>query len=154
MTESPPPESPLPESPPAGPDLAARAWQNLRILLHERGDRRREVAAATGMSFTRTRALRRLVAGPLTLGELAEVLLTDRPYTSLLVDDLVERGLVERTTNHADRRSKIVTITEAGREVAARAQRILGTPPPELRELPPEDLAALDRIAARLVAEE
>ncbi|WP_242901736.1 MarR family winged helix-turn-helix transcriptional regulator [Actinomadura terrae] len=154
MTEYPVTEDPAAEAPAGEPDLAARAWRNLRILLHERGDRRREVVAALGMSFTRTKALRRLAAGPLTLRELADVLLTDRPYTTLLVDDLVERGLVERTPNHADRRSKIVSITEAGRVLAAEAERILGTPPAELRDLPPEDLAALDRIAARLVAEE
>ncbi|TDD65430.1 MarR family winged helix-turn-helix transcriptional regulator [Actinomadura rubrisoli] len=133
------------------PDIAARAWRNLHILLHERGDKRREVTEALGMSFFRTKALRRLSARPMTLRELADTLLTDRPYTTLVVDDLVERGLVERAPNPADRRSKIVSVTAAGRAAAAEADRILGTPPAVLRELPPEDLAALDRIAARLV---
>ncbi|WP_131738935.1 MarR family winged helix-turn-helix transcriptional regulator [Actinomadura roseirufa] len=133
------------------PDAATRAWHNLRILLHDRGDRRREVTEALGMSFARIKALRRLAAAPMTLRDLADVLLTDRPYTTLLVDDLVARGLVERTPNPADRRSKIVTVTAAGRAAAARAEEIMGTPPAELYGLPPEDLAALDRIAARLV---
>ncbi|QXJ25145.1 MarR family transcriptional regulator [Actinomadura graeca] len=136
------------------PHPAARAWHNLRILLHERGDRRHEATEALGMSFARIRALRRLAAGPMTLRDLAEELLTDRPYTTLVVDDLVERGLVERTPNRADRRSKIVSVTPAGRAAAAEAQRILDTPPPALYALSPEDLAALDRIAARLVAED
>ncbi|WP_067461928.1 MarR family winged helix-turn-helix transcriptional regulator [Actinomadura macra] len=134
-------------------DLAARAWQNLRILLHERGDRRQEATESLGMSFVRIKALRRLVAGPMTLRDLAEDLVTDRPYTTLVVDDLVERGLVERTPSRTDRRSKIVTVTPAGRAAAAKAERILGTPPPALYALSPEDIAALDRIAARLVAE-
>ncbi|MFD0686715.1 MarR family winged helix-turn-helix transcriptional regulator [Actinomadura fibrosa] len=138
----------------AGTDAAARAWHNLRVLLQERGDRRREATEALGLSFARIKALRRLAgAGPMTLRELADVLLTDRPYTTILVDDLVERGLVERNPNPVDRRSKIVAVTDAGRAAAAEAERILDTPPPALYDLPPDDLAALDRIAARLVEE-
>ncbi|MFD0384002.1 MarR family transcriptional regulator [Streptomyces stramineus] len=82
------------------------------------------------MSFFRVKALRRIARGPLTLRELAELLLTDRPYTTLVVDDLAGRGLVERSANPADRRSKIVTVTPAGRAAAERAERILGTPRP------------------------
>jgi DNA-binding MarR family transcriptional regulator len=141
---------------PATAETAARAWHNLRVLLHERVDRRREVVEALGMSFTRTKALRRIAAAaePMTLGDLADVLLTDRPYTTLIVDDLVGRGLVERSPNPADRRSKIVTVTEAGRAAAAEAERILDNPPAPLLDLPPEDLAVLDRVAARLVTED
>ncbi|TDD76136.1 MarR family transcriptional regulator [Actinomadura darangshiensis] len=137
-------------------DVAARAWHNLRILLHERGDRRREVSDALGMSFFRVKALRYIAAAdtPMPLRDLAGRMLTDRPYTTLLVDDLVGRGLVERTSNPADRRSKLVTVTAAGRAAAAEAERILGTPPPEMYDLPAEDLAVLDRVAARLVAED
>ncbi|WP_019630979.1 MarR family winged helix-turn-helix transcriptional regulator [Actinomadura atramentaria] len=133
-------------------DPAVRAWHNLRVLLQERGDRRREVTEELGMSFFRTKALRRIAQRPMTLRDLADALITDRPYTTLVVDDLERRGLVERTTNPADRRSKIVSATEAGRAVAARAEEILGRPPASLYALPPEDLAALDRIAAVLVA--
>ncbi|SFN16321.1 MarR family protein [Actinomadura madurae] len=134
---------------------AARAWHNLRVLLHERADRRREVSEALGMSFFRVKALRRIAAAttPLTLRDLAEALVTDRPYATLVVDDLVGRGLVERSPHPADRRSKIVTVTEVGRAAAAEAERILDTPPPELHDLPPEDLAVLDRVAARLVTD-
>ncbi|MEU8117156.1 MarR family transcriptional regulator [Spirillospora sp. NPDC049024] len=136
-------------------DTAARAWHNLRVLLHERGDRRREATEALGMSFFRVKALRYIAAAtaPLTLRGLAELLLTDRPYVTLVVDDLVGRGLVERTENPADRRSKLVTATAAGRAAAAEAERILDTPPPSLYDLPAEDLEVLDRIAARLVSE-
>ncbi|WP_214320393.1 MarR family winged helix-turn-helix transcriptional regulator [Nonomuraea sediminis] len=132
-------------------DPAARAWKNLRILLQERGDRRREVTEALGMSFFRIKALRAIARQPMTLRDLADSLLTDRPYTSLVVEDLASRGLVERTANPADRRSKIVTVTEAGAETAAEAERILNQPPAALYDLPEADLAALDRIAAHLI---
>ncbi|RFS85545.1 MarR family transcriptional regulator [Actinomadura spongiicola] len=144
------------EAPDPRSEMAARAWHNLRILLHERADRRHEATEALGMSFIRIKALRRLAAAaePMTLRDLADVLLTDRPYTTLVVDDLVGRGLVERSPNPADRRSKIVTVTEAGRAAAARAERILDSPPPILRDLPAEELVVLDRVAARLVADD
>lgn len=152
------PASGRPSAPAAGgtPDLAARAWRNLSTLMHERSDRRAEVTEALGMSFFRVKALRRLAAAPepLTLRGLADRLLSDRPYVTLVVDDLVERGLVERAANPADRRSKLVTVTDAGRAVAAEAERILSTPPAALYELPPEELAVLDRVAARLVEDE
>lgn len=136
-------------------DVAARAWRNLGIVFHERNDLRREVTEALGMSFFRIKALRRIAAAapPLTLRGVAELLLTDRPYATVVVDDLVARGLVERAPNPADRRAKLVTATEAGRAAAAEAERILTTPPPELYELPAEDLAVLDRIAAHLLKE-
>ncbi|MGH3240737.1 MAG: MarR family winged helix-turn-helix transcriptional regulator [Spirillospora sp.] len=135
-------------------EMARRTWHNLRVLLQERGDRRREATEALGMSFFRIKALRRIAAAsePMTLRDLADGLLTDRPYTTLVVDDLVGRGLVERSPNPADRRSKIVTVTAAGRAAAARAEAILDTPPASLHDLPAEDLAVLDRVAARLVA--
>ena len=135
-------------------EMAARAWHNLRVLLHERGDRRRAATEALGMSFIRIKALREIAAAtaPTTLRDLADVLFIDRPYATIVVDDLVGRGLVERSANPADRRSKLVTATRAGRAAAAEAERILDTPPPALHDLPAEDLAVLDRVAAHLVA--
>ncbi|TDB82965.1 MarR family transcriptional regulator [Actinomadura sp. KC216] len=137
-------------------EMAERTWRNLRVLLLERGDRRREATEALGMSFFRIKALRRIAAAPepMTLRDLADLLLTDRPYTTLVVDDLVGRGLVERSPNPADRRSKLVTATEAGRAAAAKAERILDTPPPSLYGLPADELAVLDRVTARLIADE
>ncbi|MFF4650531.1 MarR family transcriptional regulator [Streptomyces sp. NPDC001380] len=130
--------------------LAARTWHNLRALVLEENDRRREVVDALGMSFVRIKALRRLAAAPATLRALAADLATDAPYTTVVVDDLARRGLVERTPHPEDRRAKIVSVTEAGRAAAAEADRILGEPPEALLALPPDDAAALDRITAAL----
>ncbi|UQI43787.1 MarR family transcriptional regulator [Streptomyces sp. HU2014] len=147
MTTHPHPHSP----PPQRSAAAERAWGNLRQIVLGGNERRKEVVEALGMSFFRVKALRRIARGPVTLRELADQLVTDRPYTTLVVADLAERGLVERTANPADRRSKIVSVTAPGRAAAERAERILGAPPSALLALPEEDLAALDRIAARLV---
>lgn len=130
---------------------AERVWRRLRELVLERYDRRKEVSAALDMSFIRAKALRRLAAGPLALRDLAAVLATDKPYTTLVVDDLETRGLVRRSTHPTDRRSKIVTITPAGARAAHRAEQILGEPPAPVRDLDPTDLATLDRILAALL---
>ncbi|GAA4670429.1 MULTISPECIES: MarR family winged helix-turn-helix transcriptional regulator [Amycolatopsis] len=129
---------------------AVRVWERLWDLVAVRHDRRKRVVDELGLSFVKTKALRRLAARPMTLRELAEELLIDRPYATVLVDDLEQRGLVERTVRPEDRRSKIVTPTAAGRAAAETANRILSEPPESLLALPPEDLAALDRILDRL----
>lgn len=135
-------------------EVTARVWRNLRAVLLERGERRKEIVEAIGMSFFRVKVLRRVAVAPAPLSELATRLGSDRPYLTLVVDDLAKRGLVERHQHPTDRRSKIVSATPEGRAVAARAEEILGTPPPALRALPEADLAVLDRIMTTLAAEE
>ncbi|MFE6778318.1 MarR family winged helix-turn-helix transcriptional regulator [Streptomyces sp. NPDC057702] len=130
---------------------ATRAWQGLHTLLLDRHNRRKEVADALGMSFSRVRALRRIAPGPLTLRELAQRLGTDPPYTTVIVDDLVRRGLAERVTHPVDRRAKLVRLTTEGRTAAERATAILSTPPEALLALPREDVEALDRVVGRLL---
>ncbi|MYX32103.1 MarR family transcriptional regulator [Streptomyces sp. SID8377] len=103
------------------------------------------------MSFFRVKALRRIAADPVTPGDLAADLMTDRPYVTLVVDDLARRGLVERTPHPRDRRRKLLSVTPAGASAAEEADRILGTPPPGLVALDPEELAALDRVVTKLL---
>jgi DNA-binding MarR family transcriptional regulator len=140
-----------PES--GGEEAAERVWRNLRALVLERNERRKEVAEALGMSFFRAKALRRIAARPSQMSELAAQLASDRPYLTLVVDDLEKRGLVERRQHPTDRRCKIVSATEAGLAAAARANAILGNPPPALLALSPADLADLDRITSALAAD-
>ncbi|NJP42170.1 MarR family transcriptional regulator [Streptomyces sp. PRB2-1] len=102
------------------------------------------------MSFFRVKALRRIAAQSYRMSELAAELASDRPYLTLVVDDLEQRGLVQRTQHPTDRRCKIVSATPAGQAAAARANAILGTPPPALLALPAADLATLDRITSEL----
>jgi DNA-binding MarR family transcriptional regulator len=131
-------------------ESADRVWLGMSALVLN-NDRRKEVSDALGISFFRAKALRRLAKAPMCQRDLAAMLSTDRPYTTLLVDDLERRGLVERTVDPDDRRSKIVTATPAGIAAAELADRILDTPPKALRDLDPADLEALDRIIAALL---
>lgn len=133
-------------------EVATRTWNRLRTLVLDRHDRRKEVSVALEMGFIRAKALGRVAAGPCKLRDLAARLGTDAPYTTLIVDDLEKRGLVIRTPHPDDRRSKLVTATEAGLVAAATAARILGEPPAPFLDLPSDDLIALDRIVATLTA--
>lgn len=131
---------------------AARVWRGMRALVQDRYDRRREVCAALDLSFSRVKALRLLVAGPLTMRQLAEKLAIDAPYTTLVVDDLQRRGLVTREPHPTDRRSRLVTVTAGGRSTAERAEEILGRPPAPVLDLDPDELATLDGLVAKLLA--
>jgi DNA-binding MarR family transcriptional regulator len=133
----------------ADADLARRAWRAMSDLVLDH-DRKVAVSEALGLSFARVRALRQLAAEPRTLRALADRLAADPPYVTLIVDDLEEHGLVQRTPHPEDRRAKLVQLTSAGRAAAARADAILDEPPAALRDAPAEDLAALLRVLERL----
>ena len=133
----------------ADPDLARRAWRAMSDVVLDH-DRKVAVSEALGMSWTRSLALRRLAAQPLTLRALAERLAADPPYVTLMVDDLEKRGLVQRRPHPEDRRAKLVELTTAGRAAAERADAILDEPPAALQDVTPEDLAALLRVLERV----
>lgn len=135
-----------------GPSPAAiAAWSSMRALVLDLHDRRVAVSDAIGMSYLRAKALRMLESGPLPMRDLANVLVTDPPYVTVIVDDLEERGLVERQVNPADRRSKLVRITAAGRTVARKAKKIQSAPPEALSALTDAELATLDSLLRKLV---
>jgi len=137
----------------AAQDKAARdVWLTMSALVMD-NQRRREVTEAVGLSFGKTKALRRVAARPMTMRELAVALLVDPPNLTGVVDDLEQAGLVERQDHPTDRRAKLVVATDAGAAVARQANEILAQPPDALRKLSPADLAALRRILA-LMAED
>ncbi|GAN59743.1 MarR family winged helix-turn-helix transcriptional regulator [Acetobacter cibinongensis] len=76
-----------------------------------------------------------LSASPLRQTDLARSLSLEAPSLVRLLDVLEKRGFIVRATDEEDRRSKLVSITDAGREIAALVSR------------------AADQVAARLTAE-
>ncbi|WP_428311908.1 MarR family winged helix-turn-helix transcriptional regulator [Hydrocarboniphaga sp.] len=130
---------------------ADRIWQLLvALVMDSRGDWRRKVSELTGMPFSRWRALKRLVDAPLTLRELAELMNTDAPATTVAVNDLEQRGLVERRPHPDNARAKLVSITAAGRRVMDSTRSIADHAPAAISELPAADLAELERILAAI----
>lgn len=139
----------------AHPDAVAAAAREVWLLISDLvldNQRRREVAEALGISFGRARALRRLARRPMSMGELAAALEIDPPNATGVVDDLESLKLARRRPHPTDRRAKLVEATRKGKELARRADAILGTPPPALSALDADDLDALRRILERVAA--
>lgn len=86
--------------------------------------------------------------GPVTPSELAEIERVKRPTATRLVTRLEQQGLVLRRADPDDGRVCRVSATDAGadllRRLRTRKNAYLAR---RLRELPDEDLAALDRAA-------
>ena len=131
---------------------ALRAHQAMQHLVLEQRNLRQVTAEQTGISFARARALRRLARGPMRMSELAEELGTEKPYLTVMIDDLEQRGLVTRTQSADDRRVKFLALTDAGRAVAARAEQIVSEPPPGLARLTEAELATLARLLEKAAA--
>jgi DNA-binding MarR family transcriptional regulator len=130
---------------------AERAWQILvSLVMESRGDWRRKVTEATGLPFSRVRALKRLRDRDRTLGELALEMGTDAPAATVIINDLEKRGLVERRPHPEDRRIKLVSMTAEGRKIIALVRRITDTPPAVLGSLPEQTLAQLRQIVEGL----
>ena len=116
---------------------------------------RQEAASAVGgteLSPTAAAALATVERhGPLAPSELAEIERVKRPTATRTLRLLVDAGLVDRAPDPYDRRSALVSISAAGRE---RLRRLRGRKNAYLarrmRELPAEDVAALERAAAIL----
>src|ERR1700689_2496684 len=81
-----------------------------------------------GKSSRRIKVLFLLRQQPMTLAHLAEAHGVDRPYATIIVDKLEHLGFVERRPHPSDRRSKVVSLTPAGRDAGALADSNLDEP--------------------------
>jgi DNA-binding MarR family transcriptional regulator len=82
----------------------------------------------------------------MTMGELAATLGTEKPYATIVVDELERQGLVERRPHPTDRRVKLVATTARGTAAARRANEILGRLPSGLAALAEPEVEELARI--------
>ena len=89
--------------------------------------------------------------GPLTPSELAARERIQRPTATRVIARLEEMGLVDRTQDPVDRRSFVVALTPAGRDLLARVRtRKDAYLARRLRDLDADERATLDRAAAIL----
>ena len=89
-------------------------------------------------------------AGPLAVSELAERLGVDQSTASRQVKPLEERGLITRTSDPADRRSSLLSITAAGRRVRAKVRdTVLDDIDTALRDWPEAERARLGMLLER-----
>jgi len=121
--------------------------------------RRMRQEAGDELSPSMTAALATIEShGPLTPSRLAELERIKRPTATRVLRRLEEEGLIERAADPSDGRSAVVGITSPGatllKKLRSRKNAYLAK---RLRELPEEDVEALERAAEvleRLLDEE
>ena len=111
--------------------------------------RRLRQEAGSDMGPSQTAALATIERhGPLAPSELAERERIKRPTATRILGHLERAGLVERVRDPEDCRSAILSITAPGRALLRRLRaRKTAYLAHRFRDLPPDDLAALERAA-------
>lgn len=133
--------------------LADDVWRDMSRFVLDNKDRwRKAVVERTGLPFSRIRILRRLAQRPLTVKEVASAATVDAPAATVAINDLEDRGLVVREIDPANRRCKLVSLTEAGRQMVARIDATDDPAPDSLHSLDGADLEALAVLVGRLGA--
>lgn len=141
-------------STPDGPDEVWALLQQFVDANSVRTQLRERLGRALGTGRGKIKALLLLEEQPRQLCEIADALQIDRPYATVLVNQLEDMGLTERSIDAADRRRKLVALTPAGLEIVTEARDVIGTPPASLSRLTRDELAQLGMLLSRLVAEE
>ncbi len=109
-----------------------------------------QLDGALAMPLSRYRALRRVCRRPFTQRELARAMDIDAPATTVLVNDLVERGLAERAPHPTDGRRRVVTATQAGRDLMDDLRTRPDLAPPEMSALTDDECAQLTELIDKL----
>ena len=89
---------------------------------------------------------------PVPMGQIAESLACDASNVTGLVDRLESRGLVRRKPSAADRRIKVLELTQAGARLRSVVMERMTEPPEILGRLSLEEQRELVRILKRLLA--
>ena len=104
----------------SGNPVADEVWRTMASLVIDNRDSwKRAVVERSGLPFSRIRVLRRLARGPMSVKQVAAAATMDAPAATVAVNDLEDRGLVVRTPDPTNRRCKMVSLTDAGREMVA-----------------------------------
>jgi DNA-binding MarR family transcriptional regulator len=127
--------------------LADEVWRVMAAaVIDNRDGWKRAVIEETGLPFSRIRILRRLAGRSLTVKQVAEAATIDAPAATVAVNDLEDRGLVVRETDPTNRRCKVVSLTDAGREMVRQIDGIDDPAPDALASLDDAQLKALKAI--------
>jgi DNA-binding MarR family transcriptional regulator len=131
--------------------LADEVWRAMAAAVIDNRDAwKRAVIDETRLPFSRIRILRRLARRPMTVKQVAEAATIDAPAATVAVNDLEDRGLVVRQIDPTNRRSKVVSLTDAGREMVQVIDGIDDPAPDALASLDDAQLKALKAIIDNL----
>jgi DNA-binding MarR family transcriptional regulator len=135
----------------SGNPMADEVWRVMSSLVIDNRDSwKRAVVERSGLPFSRIRVLRRLGRGPMTVKEVAVAATMDAPAATVAVNDLEDRGLVVRTPEPTNRRCKMVSLTDAGRDMVRTIDATDDPPPEILLGLDKAELRTLQAILAKL----
>jgi DNA-binding MarR family transcriptional regulator len=135
----------------SGDPMADEVWRALSSLVIDNRDSwRRAVVERSGLSFSRIRVLRRVARGPMTVKQVAAAATMDAPAATVAVNDLEDRGLVVRTPEPTNRRCKVVSLTDAGRDMVARIAAVDDPAPEILLSLDKAELTQLQAILTKV----
>ena len=133
--------------------LADEVWRTMAALVIDNRDGwKRAVVDETGLPLSRIRILLRLANHPMPVKQVAQAATIDAPAATVAVNDLEDRGLVVRQIDPANRRCKLVSLTDAGRDMVAKIDAIDDPAPLSLAELDDAELKALRAIIAKLAS--
>ncbi|MDQ0368633.1 MarR family winged helix-turn-helix transcriptional regulator [Catenuloplanes indicus] len=125
------------------------------LLNHAAHVLRTRMAAAlaeAGLTARMHCVLTHAMGGERTQAELAEIGDMDKTTMVVTVDALERAGLAERRPSARDRRARIISVTDAGAELAVRSQRIADQVHADvLAALPPDEREVFLRAMKRLV---
>ena len=117
--------------------LALRFMDQIKVAIREVGDE-------VGLSLAQLDVLRQLYAhGPTPMRRLAEIMYCEASNLTGLVDKLEARGLVERQADPADRRVRLLALTEEGTHVSQQMWVAMASRCPFMK-LSPEQRALLE----------
>lgn len=135
----------------SGNPLADEVWQAMAALVIDNRDSwKRAVIERIGLPFSRIRILQRLDRQPMTVKQVAQAATIDAPAATVAVNDLEERGLVVREPDLANRRCKVVSLTDAGRDVVRTIKAIHDPAPEAFAALTDAELKALKAILGKI----
>ena len=135
----------------SGNKLADEVWGAMAALVMDNRDSwKRAVVERSGLPFSRIRILKRLSRGSMSVKELAHAATIDAPAATVAVNDLEGRGLVVREIDPANRRCKVVSLTDQGRAMVRDIESIADPAPDALASLDPAELRSLKAILVRV----
>jgi DNA-binding MarR family transcriptional regulator len=135
----------------SGDSAADEVWRAMSSLVFDNRDSwRRAVVERSGLPFSRIRVLRRLARGPMTVKQVAEAATMDAPAATVAVNNLEDRGLVVRTPEPTNRRCKVVSLTDAGRDLVATIDATDDPAPEIFLALDKDELESLRAVLEKL----
>jgi DNA-binding MarR family transcriptional regulator len=142
------------DEPPAVPDLSFLLAHTSHVL----ATRMTAALAEIGLTPRAFCVLEHALPGELTQIELAGLVDLDKTTMVVTVDELEAAGYARRVPAPADRRARVVTVTPAGRKIAATGRRIVSRVHGEVLDAVPAArrtgfVDSLSQLASGLLAE-